>query len=142
LADAVEGSNREIEHKLKNSPFAEAFCSSQFSTCAERFRHLEVEMSGLFGSSSSAAATQNNTLGDLSKDVTVKNPPEDSISDLAFSSQSEHLAVASWDNKVRIYEVAPNGEAEGKAALDFKGPVLSCAWSKVIRNNPKVHMEY
>jgi len=88
-------------------------------------------MAGLFGAASSSSSQQNNTLGDLSKDVTVKNPPEDSISDLAFSSQSEHLAVASWDSKVRIYEVGANGEAEGKASLDFKGPVLSCHWSKV-----------
>ena len=88
-------------------------------------------MSGLFSSASSSSA--NNTLGDLSKDVTVKNSPEDSISDLAFSSQSEHLAVASWDNKVRIYEVGPTGEAEGKASFDHDGPVLSCHWSKVSR---------
>ena len=87
-------------------------------------------MAGLFGSSSSSAAP-NNTLGDLSKDVTVKTPPEDSISDLAFSSQTEHLAVASWDNKVRIYEVGPNGEAEGRSFFDHEGPVLSCHWSKV-----------
>ena len=87
-------------------------------------------MAGLFGNSSSAS-TPNNTLGDLSKDVTVKTPPEDSISDLAFSSQSEHLAVASWDNKVRIYEISASGEAEGRASFDHEGPVLSCHWSKV-----------
>jgi mRNA export factor len=87
-------------------------------------------MAGLFGSSSSSTQA-NNTLGDLSKDVTVKSPPEDSISDLAFSSQSDHMAVASWDNKVRIYEVGANGEAEGKASMDAEGPVLSCHWSKV-----------
>jgi mRNA export factor len=89
-------------------------------------------MAGLFGSSSSTAATQqNNTLGDLSKDVIVKNPPEDSISDLAFSTQSDHLAVASWDNKVRIYEVLSTGEAEPRAVFEHEGPVLSCHWSKV-----------
>lgn len=90
-------------------------------------------MAGLFGSSSTTATQQNNTLGDLSKDVTVKNPPEDSVSDLAFSSQSDHLAVASWDNKVRIYEITANGEAEGRAAFEHEGPVLSCHWSKVSR---------
>ncbi|PSS27381.1 hypothetical protein M430DRAFT_38162 [Amorphotheca resinae ATCC 22711] len=86
-------------------------------------------MAGLFGSSSSTTQ-QNNTLGDLSKDVALNNPPEDSISDIAFSTQSQHLAVASWDKKVRIYEISPTGGSEGKAFFDHEAPVLSCHWSK------------
>jgi mRNA export factor len=89
-------------------------------------------MAGLFGSSSSTTQ-QNNTLGDLSKDVALNNPPEDSISDIAFSTQSQHLAVASWDKKVRIYEISPTGGSEGKAFFDHEAPVLSCHWSKVRR---------
>ncbi len=90
-------------------------------------------MSGLFGSTSNTAGTTAaaNTVGDISKDVTLASPPEDSISDLGFSPQSEHLAVASWDKKVRIYEINGQGQSEGKALFEHEGPVLSCCWSKV-----------
>ena len=86
-------------------------------------------MSTLFGGSS--ATNQANTLGDLSKDIALNNPPEDSISDISFSTQSEHLAVASWDKKVRIYEISASGGSEGKALFEHEGPVMSCHWSKV-----------
>ena len=51
-------------------------------------------MSGLFGNVGTAAATTaaTNTTGDISKDVALNSPPEDSISDLAFSPVSNHLA--------------------------------------------------
>lgn len=84
-------------------------------------------MSGLFGS----GAQSNPTQGDISKDVPLKDVPEDSVSDISFSSQTEHLAVASWDNKVRIYEINDRGESQGKAMITHEGPVLSCTWSKV-----------
>ena len=84
-------------------------------------------MSGLFSSGASNTA---NTLGDLSKDVLLNQGPEDSISDLAFSPRSEHLAVSSWDKKVRIYEVNESG-GEGKALFEHEAPVLSCDWPKV-----------
>jgi mRNA export factor len=84
-------------------------------------------MSGLFGATTTNTA---NTLGDLSKDIQLNQGPEDSISDLSFSPQSEHLAVSSWDKKVRIYEVNESG-GEGKALFEHEGPVLSCDWSKV-----------
>ncbi|KAI9815010.1 MAG: RNA export factor gle2 [Pycnora praestabilis] len=89
-------------------------------------------MSGLFGSSnpSNSATTAPNTLGDISKDITLNAPPEDSISDLSFSPQTEHLAVASWDKKVRIYEINQQGQSEGKALFEHEAPVLSCCWSK------------
>ena len=83
----------------------------------------------LFGSTPSSTATSNN--GDISTDFTLTAPPEDGISDIKFSSQSEHLAVASWDKKVRIYEIATNGSSEGKAMFEHEGPVLGCCWSKV-----------
>ncbi|GAB7348282.1 hypothetical protein MBLNU459_g6263t1 [Dothideomycetes sp. NU459] len=87
-------------------------------------------VSGLFGSaatsaSSSASATQ----GDISKDVVVSSPPDDSVSDLRFSPQAELLAVASWDKKVRIYEINNEGQSVGKSYFDHEGPVLSCCWS-------------
>lgn len=91
-------------------------------------------MSSLFGQSSAAAAASaanSSALGDLSKDIALTSPPEDSISDISFSPQSDHLAVASWDKKVRIYEIQSNGSSEGKALFEHELPVLSCHWSKV-----------
>lgn len=89
-------------------------------------------MSGLFGNTSAAASNSaSSSLGDLSKDVALNTPPEDSISDLAFSPQSEHLAVSSWDKKVRIYEINGQGGSEGKALFEHEAPVFSVHWSKV-----------
>ncbi|MBE7181489.1 MAG: hypothetical protein INR71_09830 [Terriglobus roseus] len=84
-------------------------------------------MSGLFGSS--AASSVNPTQGDLSKDVAVKELPEDSVSDISFSPAGEFLAVSSWDNKVRVYEIDGAGNSQGKAMIQHEGPVLGCAWS-------------
>ncbi len=86
-------------------------------------------MTGLFGTTSSTS--QANTLGDLTKDVALTAPPDDSISDISFSPQSEHLAVASWDKKVRIYEIASSLQSTGKAFFECVGPVFSCSWSPV-----------
>jgi WD40 repeat protein len=80
---------------------------------------------------SPSSTSQANTLGDLSKDVALNSPPEDSVSDISFSPQSEHLAVASWDKKVRIYEITQSGGSTGKAFFDHEAPVLSCHWSPV-----------
>ncbi len=96
-------------------------------------------MAGLFGSATSTSTA--NTLGDLSKDVQLKMPPEDSISDLSFSPQSAHLAVASWDKKVRIYEINASG-GEGKAYFEHEGPVLSCDWSPVSLDYPLLHEDH
>lgn len=87
----------------------------------------------LFGSvgAASTSAAQTNTTGDISKDVALNSPPEDSISDLRFSPASEHLAVASWDKKVRIYEINEQGQSEGKALFEHEAPVLSCCWAPV-----------
>ena len=84
-----------------------------------------------FGSNTASSAAQPNTTGDISKDVALSNPPEDGISEIQFSPQSEHLAVASWDKKVRIYEINAQGGSEGKALFEHEGPVLSCCWSQV-----------
>ncbi|KAL6253179.1 RNA export factor gle2 [Rhinocladiella similis] len=86
-------------------------------------------MSGLFGAAATTTAPSSTT-GDVSKDVALVQPPEDSISDLQFSPQGDFLAVSSWDKKVRIYQVNEQGQSEGKAAMDFDAPVLNCAWSE------------
>ena len=89
-------------------------------------------MSGLFGSGAAASsAGQTNTTGDISKDVPLNQPPEDGISDLSFSPTTDHLAVASWDKKVRIYEINDQGQSEGKALFEHEAPVLNCCWAPV-----------
>ncbi|CAL1716809.1 unnamed protein product [Somion occarium] len=64
------------------------------------------------------------------KDIEVADPPTDSISSLAFSPQADYLAVGSWDNNVRIYEVGASGQTQGKAMYGHQGPVLSVCWNK------------
>ena len=91
-------------------------------------------MAGIFAAGGTTVVgntSGSNTQGDLSKDVAVTSPPDDSISDIAFSPQAEHLAVASWDKKVRIYEINNQGGSEGKAFFEHEGPVFSTHWSKV-----------
>ncbi|KAI7898471.1 WD40-repeat-containing domain protein [Cokeromyces recurvatus] len=64
------------------------------------------------------------------KDFEVSQPPSDGISDLDFSSQADFLAVSSWDNQVRIYEVQPSGATIPKAAFSHEAPSLCVSWSK------------
>jgi mRNA export factor len=90
----------------------------------------------LFGQQASSAANANPTQGDLSKDIPVTTPPEDSISAVRFSPASEHIAAASWDKKVRIWELDQNGNTQGRAMMEFEGPVLDCCWSKVRIKTP------
>lgn len=108
-----------------NCPACVAFCRLPNS-------HSSFAMSFL---SAASAGTTSNTQGDLSKDIALNSPPEDSISQLNFSPTADFLAVSSWDKKVRIYQVNEQGQSEGKAAIDFDGPVLSCAWSTVREQN-------
>lgn len=72
----------------------------------------------------------------MSNDKILNNPADDSISDLSFSSQADHMAVASWDSKVRIYEITSTGDPQGRALYEHGGPVLSAQWfpdgSKVV----------
>ncbi|OBZ84758.1 Poly(A)+ RNA export protein [Choanephora cucurbitarum] len=63
-------------------------------------------------------------------DFEVASPPTDSISDLAFSPQADILAVSSWDNAVRLYEVQPTGNTMPKASYNHEGPVLCVDWAK------------
>lgn len=64
------------------------------------------------------------------KDIEVPEPPTDSISSLAFSPAADYLAVGSWDNNVRLYEVGAGGQTQGKAMFGHQGPVLSVCWNK------------
>lgn len=88
-------------------------------------------MSGVFGSTSAAATS---SVGDLKLDVALSDPPTDSISALSFSpapNGPDFLAISSWDNKVRIYEVAQNGQTQGRHAYGHDQPVLDCDFAKV-----------
>jgi len=82
----------------------------------------------LFGATAANASAQSTTV-DISGDLEVPQGPEDSISELAFSPTAEILSVASWDNKIRIYEISQNG-VNGKAMYEHTGPVLSTHFSK------------
>lgn len=103
-------------------------------------------MAGLFGSSS-AASTMANAVGDLKNDVQLENPPEDSISDLAFNptptDPKDFLAVSSWDKKVRIYEILANGQGQGKHLYEHDAPVFSVDFFKARRRRllppPSIH---
>lgn len=85
----------------------------------------------LFGSAPAASASSTNTQGDLSKDVAINQPPEDTVTDLVFSPAAEILAVSSWDKKVRVYEIDNSGQSQGKHAYDHEAPVFSVDFSKV-----------
>jgi mRNA export factor len=80
----------------------------------------------LFGNAASGSTTNAAT----DKDIEVSDPPTDSISSLAWSSQADYLAAGSWDNNVRIYEVGANGQSQGKAMYAHQAPVLSVFWNK------------
>ena len=87
-------------------------------------------MSFLNSSPSTSSASSTATGQELVNDILVNNPPEDSIEDISFSPQQDLLAVASWDKKVRIYEIDPNtGNNQGKALYEHKAPVFSSRWS-------------
>ena len=77
------------------------------------------------------ASASNSAQGELKNDVEVKDPPNDSISDISWSSAADLLAVASWNNECRIYDIAQDGNSTGKAMYKHEGPVLSVSWSVV-----------
>lgn len=79
-----------------------------------------------FGSTTSTSTATNNA----DKDIEMSDPPSDSVSSMSFSSQADYLAVGSWDNSVRIYEIGAGGQSQGKAMYQHQGPVLSVCWNK------------
>ncbi|KAM3557408.1 hypothetical protein ARSEF4850_005085 [Beauveria asiatica] len=90
-------------------------------------------MAGLFGAAATSSTATSNALGDLKSDVALSDPPTDTITALSFSpgqSQQDFLAISSWDNKIRIYEIAPNGQSQGRHAFEHSQPVFDCHFSK------------
>ncbi|TFK75097.1 WD40 repeat-like protein [Pluteus cervinus] len=82
-----------------------------------------------FGSATTSVVAPS-TSTTAEKDMEVSEPPADSISSLAFSPQADYLAVGSWDNSVRIYEISATGQTQGKAMYQHQGPALSVCWNK------------
>ncbi|EUC58887.1 poly(A)+ RNA export protein [Rhizoctonia solani AG-3 Rhs1AP] len=64
------------------------------------------------------------------KDTEIVDPPTDSISCMSFSPVADYLAVGSWSHEVRLYEIGPQGQSQGKAMYKHEGPVLSVCWNK------------
>jgi hypothetical protein len=55
----------------------------------------------------------------------VQNVQADGISALAFAPNADYLAVASWSNEVRIFEVGQGGQSIGKAQYTHEGASIS-----------------
>jgi len=64
-------------------------------------------------------------------DIELADGPSDAVGALAFSPAANHLAVASWDSKLRIYDLTQSHTGQGRALISFDGPVLDCQWLKV-----------
>jgi WD40 repeat protein len=101
------------------------------STSFHSFCGTSVFSLPTFSMFQSRQTTTATNLGDLSKDIKLASPPEDSTSALSWSPKNNYLAVASWDSKVRIYDVTAGDTGQGLTLIDLKGPALTCAWSPV-----------
>lgn len=69
-------------------------------------------------------------------DLQVPQPPDETISSLAFSpskvSHANFLVAGSWDSSVRCWEINKEGDlAVAKAMQLLTGPVLDVAWNDV-----------
>lgn len=84
----------------------------------------------MFGSSLSQKPTNTN------QSLELQNTPADTISALAWSPVANHLAVASWDKTLRIYDVQVTGMATNsvnavpRSLFSLQTPILSCAWTR------------
>ncbi|XXG96514.1 something about silencing protein 10 [Hypoxylon texense] len=75
--------------------------------------------------------SSSSTLGSLAKEISLPEDAQDTISSVSWSPAAHHLAAASWDGKVRIYDVdAGSGAARGVAMLAADGPLLDCDWAE------------
>ncbi|KAK3379330.1 WD40-repeat-containing domain protein [Lasiosphaeria ovina] len=66
----------------------------------------------------------------LAKDITFPSGAKDTISAVRFSPVSHHLAAASWDGGVYIYDAANSSSIKGVAVVESQSPVLDCHFSK------------
>jgi len=80
------------------------------------------------GGFGAATTTNSNPM----KDYEVAQPPDDSISSLAFSPAAipqNFLIAGSWDNSVRCWEIEQTGTSIPKSMQSCGAPVLDVAWS-------------
>jgi WD40 repeat protein len=89
--------------------------------------------------SSFGRAAEPSTNIDLRADAKLMSSPEDTITSLSWSSKADFLAASSCDQRLRIYDMTSNPTGEGRAIIDFDGPVLSCDWSVLSRNSHLGH---
>jgi len=71
-------------------------------------------------------------------DANVVNPqdqPGDTVSSLSWipNTQYRYLAASSWDSKIRLYELAAQGNQKGlglKSTFNIDDPALCTGWSE------------
>jgi len=86
-----------------------------------------------FSTASTTPGVQGTTSTAAEKDVEVPEPPTDSISSLAFSTQADYLAVGSWDNSVRVFS-----RLSEKTSSSFGFRYESMKWGLVARLKEKL----
>ena len=62
-------------------------------------------------------------------DYMIPNPPDDSVSEIAWNPNGNYLACGSWACDIRLWEIGSSG-AQSKAQQKHDGPVLSLAFTK------------
>ncbi|KAK0216603.1 Poly(A)+ RNA export protein [Armillaria nabsnona] len=62
------------------------------------------------------------------EDISISHSFTDSISSLSFSPLDTHLAVASWDGQVAVYNTNPSLLCTVVMTYNRRAPVLSVAW--------------
>ncbi|KAI0416211.1 WD40-repeat-containing domain protein [Xylaria grammica] len=66
----------------------------------------------------------------VANDVVLASNGEDTIQSISWSPVANHVAAASWDSKVRIYNVASSSSTRGVSTLLAEGPIFSCDWAQ------------
>ncbi|OTA98863.1 hypothetical protein M426DRAFT_28077 [Hypoxylon sp. CI-4A] len=80
------------------------------------------------------AISSTSSLHQEPKDISLPADATDTISSISWSpvADTNHLATASWDGKIRVYDVdATSRNARGVAWLAADGPLLDCDWAKL-----------
>ncbi|KAK0732719.1 WD40-repeat-containing domain protein [Apiosordaria backusii] len=85
--------------------------------------------------------------GTLANDIVIPPGPEDSISALRWSPKNNHLAAASWDGKVYIYDAtnvaAGTASIRGVAAINGNQvPFFDCDFNQIFENRLGGFEEY
>ncbi|KAI1384724.1 WD40 repeat-like protein [Hypoxylon trugodes] len=79
-----------------------------------------------------SASSSSISLGDPSNEIPLPADAKDTISSISWSPTANYLAAASWDSKVRIYDIGngTNGAARNIVTLSADRPFLDCDWAK------------